>query len=147
MKRIGVISDTHGLLRPEALNNLEGSDLIIHAGDIGAEDIIPKIEQLAPTLAVRGNVDKAAWCYKFPLTNATEVDGVGIYIYHGHLDLDIDLKAGGFQILISGHTHVPQIVEENGILHLNHLFLTILQKYVHPISNGHPIQVSQELFQ
>lgn len=119
MKRIGVISDTHGLLRPEALKHLEGSDLIMHAGDIGAQDIIPRLEQIAPTLAVRGNVDNAAWCFSYPLTNATELENVSIYLYHGHLDLDIDLKAGGFKVLISGHSHLPKLTEENGILHLN----------------------------
>ncbi len=119
MKRIGVISDTDGLLRPEALKQLEGSDLIIQAGDIGAESIISKLELIAPVIAVRGNVDNAAWCYRYPLSNAVELGEVSIYVYHGHLDLDIDLTAGGFQILISGHTHVPKVEEQNGILHLN----------------------------
>jgi uncharacterized protein len=116
--RVGVLSDTHGLLRPEVIKQLQGLDLIIHAGDIGNETIIPELEKIAPVYAVRGNVDNGAWAYKFPLTNAVQVEQVFIYIYHGHLELDIALDKN-FQVIISGHTHEPLIEKRNGILYLN----------------------------
>jgi uncharacterized protein len=116
--RVGVLSDTHGLLRPEVIKQLQGLDLIIHAGDIGNETIIPELEKIAPVYAVRGNVDNGAWAYKFPLKNAVQVEQVFIYIYHGHLELDIALDKN-FQVIISGHTHEPLIEKRNGILYLN----------------------------
>ena len=119
MKRVGVISDTHGLLRPEALEALQGYDLIIHAGDMGSEDIIPALEGIAPVHAVRGNVDNGAWAWRFPLTEALELEGVALYIFHGHLELEIDPVAGGFGVIIQGHSHRPLIKTENGVLYLN----------------------------
>ncbi|MCA9836206.1 MAG: metallophosphoesterase family protein [Trueperaceae bacterium] len=119
MKRIGVISDTHGQLRPEVIKRLDGSDLIIHAGDVGADGIIGRLEQIAPVKVVRGNVDYGAWASKFPLTEALELEGVAIFIYHGHLDLDIDPVKGGFKVIISGHSHIPKLEEKEGILYLN----------------------------
>jgi uncharacterized protein len=118
MTRVGVLSDTHGLLRPEVLKQLQGSDLIVHAGDIGSETIIPELESLAPVYAVRGNVDNGAWAYKFPLTNAVQIGETFIYIYHGHLDLDIDSDKNS-QVIISGHTHVPLLEKRDDILYLN----------------------------
>ena len=119
MKRIGIISDTHGLLRPEALTALAGSDHIIHAGDIGKESIIKELELLAPVTAVRGNVDNEAWCFRYPLTQALEFEGIFIYVYHGHLSLDIDPKAAGFSMIILGHSHEPKIEEKNGVTFFN----------------------------
>jgi uncharacterized protein len=116
--RVGVVSDTHGLLRPEVVKKLQGSDLIIHAGDIGSDAIIPELEQIAPVYAVRGNVDNGAWAYKFPLTNAVQVGETFIYVYHGHLELDIALDKN-FQAVISGHTHEPLIEKRNDVLYLN----------------------------
>jgi uncharacterized protein len=118
MTRVGVLSDTHGLLRPEVLKQLQGSDFIIHAGDIGSETIIPELEKIATVYAVRGNVDNAAWAYKFPLTNAIQIGETFIYIYHGHLDLDI-APDKNFQVIISGHTHVPLLEKRNDVLYLN----------------------------
>jgi uncharacterized protein len=116
--RVGVLSDTHGLLRPEVIKKLQGSDLIIHAGDIGSETIIPELERVAPVYAVRGNVDNGAWAYKFPLMNAVQLGHTFIYIYHGHLALDI-APDKNFQVIISGHTHEPRIEKRSGILYLN----------------------------
>lgn len=118
MTRVGVLSDTHGLLRPEVVQQLQGSDLIIHAGDIGSETIIPELEQIAPVYAVRGNVDNGAWAYKFPLTNVVQIGKMFIYIYHGHLELDI-APDKNFQVIISGHTHVPRLEKRNDVLYLN----------------------------
>jgi uncharacterized protein len=118
MTRLGVLSDTHGLLRPEVIKTLQGSDLIIHAGDIGSETIIPELRAIAPVYAVRGNVDNGAWAYKFPLTNALQVEQVFIYIHHGHLELDINPDKN-FQVIVSGHTHVPLIEKRGGVLYLN----------------------------
>jgi uncharacterized protein len=116
--RVGVLSDTHGLLRPEVIKQLQGSDIIIHAGDIGSEMIIPELEKIAPVYAVRGNVDNGAWAYKFPLTNAVQIGETFIYVYHGHLELDL-APDKNFQAVISGHTHEPLIEKHNGILYLN----------------------------
>lgn len=119
MKRVGVLSDTHGLLRPEALDALKGSDLIMHAGDIGSEAIIPALEKIAPVKAIRGNVDNGAWARRFPLTEALELAGVALYSYHGHLELELDPAAGGFDVVIQGHSHKPFIKTEKDVLYLN----------------------------
>jgi uncharacterized protein len=118
MTRVGVLSDTHGLLRPEVLKQLQGSDLIIHAGDIGSETIIPELERIAPVYAVRGNVDKGAWAYKFPPTNAVQIGETFIYVYHGDIELDL-IPDKNFQVIISGHTHVPLLEKRNDVLYLN----------------------------
>lgn len=119
MKHVGVLSDTHGLLRPEALEALQGSDLIVHAGDMGSETIIPALEEIAPVYAVRGNVDKGTWAQRFPLTEALEIESVYLFIHHGEFDLEIDPVAGGFGVVIQGHSHIPRIQTENGVLYLN----------------------------
>jgi uncharacterized protein len=118
MTRVGVLSDTHGLLRPEVIKRLQGSDVIIHAGDIGSETIIPELERIAPVYAVRGNVDNGAWAYKFPLTNVVQIGETFIYVYHGHLALDIALDKN-FQAVISGHTHESLLEKRNDVLYLN----------------------------
>jgi putative phosphoesterase len=116
---IGVISDTHGLLRPEALADLLGSDYIIHAGDIGDPDILIKLAAIAPVTAIRGNVDRGAWANKIPLTNVLEVGGVSIYVLHSLRDLDLKPEAAGFDVVISGHSHVPKQETKNGVLYFN----------------------------
>jgi uncharacterized protein len=116
--RVGVLSDTHGLLRPEVIKHLQGSDLIVHAGDIGSDVIIPELERIAPVYAVRGNVDKGAWAYKFPLTNAVQIGKTFIYVYHGDIELDL-VPDKQFQAVINGHTHVPLIEKRNDVLYLN----------------------------
>jgi uncharacterized protein len=117
--QIGVISDTHGLLRPEALAALRGSAFIIHAGDVGAPEILDKLAEIAPVTAVRGNVDRAAWARKIPATNVLEVGAISIYVLHSLQDLDLKPEAAGFAAVISGHSHVPKQATRNGVLYFN----------------------------
>ena len=116
---IGVISDTHGLLRPGALAALRGSDHIIHAGDIGDPEILTKLAEIAPVTAIRGNVDREAWAKKIPATNVLEVGGVSIYVVHNLRDLDLKPEAAEFAAVISGHSHVPKQETKNGVLYFN----------------------------
>ncbi|MEM9120583.1 MAG: metallophosphoesterase family protein [Cyanobacteria bacterium P01_F01_bin.56] len=116
---IGVISDTHGLLRPEAVASLQGSDLIIHVGDIGRLEVIEQLREIAPVKAVRGNIDQAAWADEFPDTEVVEADDTLIYVLHNLKALDLDPKAAGFQVVVSGHSHQPKIEEKDGTLYLN----------------------------
>ena len=116
---IGVISDTHGLLRPEALADLRGSAFIIHAGDIGDAAILDKLAETAPVTAVRGNVDREAWARKIPATNVLEVGGISIYVLHSLQELDLKPEAAGFAAVISGHSHVPKQETRNGVLYFN----------------------------
>jgi putative phosphoesterase len=116
---IGIISDTHGLLRPEALALLRGSEHIIHAGDIGAPEIVPALERIAPVTAIRGNVDKATWARRFPETEVVELGGLHIYIIHDINALDLDPKAAGFAAVISGHSHQPKQELKDGVLYFN----------------------------
>jgi uncharacterized protein len=116
---IGVISDTHGLLRPEALELLRGSEHIIHAGDIGAPEIIPALEQIAPVTAIRGNIDVQPWAKRFPETEVLELGGLHIYIIHNVKELDLNPKAAGFAAVISGHSHKPAQETKNGVLYFN----------------------------
>jgi|SRR5579864_9177890 len=116
---IGVISDTHGLLRPEALEALRGSEHIIHAGDIGAPEIVPRLEQIAPVSAIRGNIDNAPWARQFPETRVVTLAGMTIYVIHDVHSLDLDPKAAGFVALISGHSHRPNEEVSDGVLYFN----------------------------
>jgi uncharacterized protein len=116
---IGVISDTHGLLRPEAIDALQGSDYIIHAGDVGDPAILDTLAQIAPVTAIRGNVDHGEWAAKLPTTNVLEVGGASIYVLHNLLDLDLKPEAAGFAAVVSGHTHKPKQEDRNGVLYLN----------------------------
>lgn len=116
---VGVISDTHGLLRPEALTALRGSDFIIHAGDIGDPAILQKLGEIAPVTAVRGNVDQEAWTRSIPMTDVLEVNGVSIYILHKIDDLDLKPEAAGFAAVVYGHSHVPKQETRNGVLYFN----------------------------
>jgi hypothetical protein len=116
---IGVISDTHGLLRPEALEALRGSDQIIHAGDVGSPEILDKLSAIAPVTAVRGNIDKAPWCRKLPDTEVLELGGVSIYVLHDLAQLDLKPKAAGFAAVISGHSHIPKQETRDGVLYFN----------------------------
>ena len=117
--RIGVISDTHGLLRPEALERLAGADLILHAGDIGAPDIVPRLAALAPVSAIRGNVDAGAWASALPETVTLELGGCLLHMLHDVHDLAIDAAAAGVRVVVSGHSHRPGIRVSDGVLHLN----------------------------
>lgn len=116
---IGVISDTHGLLRPEALAALKGSDFVVHAGDIGDPDILTKLEEIAPVTAIRGNVDKSDWARGIPTTNVLEVEGVSIYVLHDLQKLDLKPEAAGFAAVVYGHTHKPKSEVKNGVLYFN----------------------------
>ena len=116
---IGVISDTHGLLRPEALTALHGSDSIIHAGDIGDSRILNTLGEIAPVTAVRGNVDHGAWTRKIAATNVLEVGEVCIYVLHDIQELDIKPEAARFAAVIYGHSHVPKQELKNGVLYFN----------------------------
>ena len=118
-KTIGLISDTHGLLRPQALRALEGSDLIIHAGDVGDPEILKSLKALAPVFAVRGNVDTEPWALALPETEVVETDSATIYILHDVHALDLDPVAAGFHIIVSGHSHKPARTEHDGVIFLN----------------------------
>ncbi|MCU1268904.1 MAG: metallophosphoesterase family protein [Acidobacteriaceae bacterium] len=116
---IGVISDTHGLLRPEAVTALRGADRIIHAGDIGDPAILDRLSEIAPVTSVRGNVDREAWAENIPETNVLEVDGVSIYVLHILENLDLKPRSAGIDAVIYGHSHVPKQEMKDGVLYLN----------------------------
>ena len=117
--RIGVISDTHGLLRPEALAALRGSNLVIHAGDVGSPDVLDAIGAIAPTIAVRGNVDTQAWAQALPDTKIVEADALKLIVIHQIADLDFDPVAQLLGAVICGHSHKPSIEWRDGVLFLN----------------------------
>jgi putative phosphoesterase len=116
---IGVISDTHGLLRPESVEALRGSDYIIHAGDVGDPSILERLGEIAPVTAVRGNVDREKWAQKIPQTAVLEVGGVSIYVLHNLDELDLKPQAAGFAAVIYGHSHMPKLEEKAGVLYFN----------------------------
>jgi putative phosphoesterase len=116
---IGVISDTHGLLRPEALAALQGSHYIIHAGDIGDPQILDKLAEIAPVTAVRGNVDHGAWAKKIPETNVLEIGKISLYILHSIEELDLKPETAKFAAVVYGHSHLPKQEWKNGVLYFN----------------------------
>jgi hypothetical protein len=116
---VGLISDTHGLLRREALTALQGSQLIIHAGDVGKPEIIDELQAVAPVVAVRGNIDKGTWASLLPDTAIAEAGSTLIYVLHDLQQLDLDPAASGFSIVVSGHSHKPTRAERTGVLYLN----------------------------
>lgn len=116
---IGVISDTHGLLRPEAVAALAGVDQIVHAGDVGDPEILAALAQIAPVTAVRGNVDGGPWADALASTEVLELGDVSIYVLHILDALDLDPRAAGFQAVIYGHSHRPSAEHRNGVLYLN----------------------------
>ncbi|MGP8244463.1 MAG: metallophosphoesterase family protein [Bryobacteraceae bacterium] len=116
---IGLISDTHGLLRPQALAALKGSDLIIRAGDVGKPEILEQLRAVAPVVAVRGNVDRGAWASQLPMTAVAEARAALIYVLHDIQQLDLDPTAAGFHIVVSGHSHKPGRTERPGVMYLN----------------------------
>jgi putative phosphoesterase len=119
MPVVGLISDTHGLLRPEAVRALVGSDLIIHAGDVGGPEILDALRTVAPVVAVRGNVDTGAWASALPATAVAEAGGTLIYVLHDLNELDLDPAAAGFGVVVSGHSHQPARAERGGVLFVN----------------------------
>lgn len=117
--RIGVISDTHGLLRPGVAEAFQGVDLILHAGDIDTIQVLKALKDIAPVKAVRGNMDRGGWADQLPATEVVEYGGVGFYMVHNIHEMDLDPSAAEFRVVISGHTHQPKIEEKNGMLFLN----------------------------
>ena len=116
---LGVISDTHGLLRPEAEEVLRGSDIIVHAGDIGSPDVLRRLEKIARVIAVRGNIDREPWAKDLPLSESLELGCASIYVLHDVNELDLDPRVAGFSVVIAGHSHQPRCEERNGVLFFN----------------------------
>jgi uncharacterized protein len=116
---VGVISDTHGLLRPEAISALRGADMIIHAGDVGNPEVIEELGSVAPTFVVRGNIDKEHWADALPMTAVVEVGKRLFYVLHEISQLDLDPAAAGFAAVVFGHSHMPSIETREGVLFLN----------------------------
>ena len=119
MTIVGVISDTHGLVRPEALEYLAGSDIIIHAGDIGSDDVIRNLQAVCPVVAIRGNIDKGSFGGQFPETEVVEVGGKLIYMIHNIDEIDLDPAAAGFDVVVYGHSHMPKSEIREGVLYFN----------------------------
>lgn len=116
---IGLISDTHGLLRDGALEALRRSQLIIHAGDIGKPEILITLKQLAPVVAIKGNIDTAPWASELPATQIVAASSATIYVLHDLQELDLDPASAGIQIVVNGHSHKPGRTERSGILYIN----------------------------
>jgi uncharacterized protein len=119
IRHVGVISDTHGLLRPQAVTTLSDSSLIVHAGDVGHAEILDGLRKIAPVVAVRGNIDRDPSTSELPATELVMLDGRSIYVLHDLNDLDLDPLAAGFQVVISGHTHKPKSEKKDGVLYFN----------------------------
>ena len=119
MGHIGIISDTHGLLRPQAVAALQGSALIIHAGDVGSPEILDELRRIAPVIAVRGNVDRDAWGMTLPHSEIVEHDAIRLYVIHILEDLDLDPPTAVFHAVITGHTHRPKMTTKDGVLYFN----------------------------
>jgi putative phosphoesterase len=117
--RVGLISDTHGLLRPEARAFLVGCDYIVHGGDIGEPQILDELAALAPLIAVRGNNDTEPWAARLPLHELIKVGNVFVYVIHNLAELDIDPRAAGIRVVVSGHSHKPKVEERDGVLYVN----------------------------
>jgi putative phosphoesterase len=117
--RVGIISDTHGLLRPEAKRALQGVDLIVHAGDVGHPEILTNLKRIAPVFAVRGNVDTEAWAQQLPVTTVVEAGGASFYVLHNLRERDLLPDAAKFDFVISGHTHQAEQSVRQGVLYLN----------------------------
>ncbi len=117
--RIGIISDTHGLLRPEAVRRLAGVDHIIHAGDIGRLEVIAELRKIAPVTAIRGNIDTGAWAAEYPATARVTLGGRTIFVLHNRKELDFDPVEEEIDVVVSGHSHQPKIETVDGVLYLN----------------------------
>ena len=117
--RLGIISDTHGLLRDEALQALTGSELIIHAGDVGKPEVLARLQEIAPVVGVRGNIDNGQWAAALPATAIVETGRARIYVLHDLQELDLNPASAGFHIVISGHSHKPSRADRDGVIYLN----------------------------
>ena len=118
-KLVGLISDTHGLIRPQALAALRAVDLIIHAGDIGEPEVFEALQAVAPLVAIKGNVDRGGWAKPLPDTRALKIGGARVFVIHNINELEFDPAARGYQVVISGHSHQPSIVTRAGVLFVN----------------------------
>ncbi len=118
-RRLGIISDTHGLLRPEAQQALIGCDHIVHAGDIGTADVLRELALIAPLTTVRGNNDQGAWAERIPLTERFAFGGMDVYVLHDLAQIDVDVAAEGIAVVVSGHSHHPRIEHRDGVLFVN----------------------------
>jgi len=118
-RHIGIISDTHGLVRPEAVASLRGVDMILHAGDIGASQVLETLSEIAPVVAVRGNNDKGEWAEVLPDWEVVEIGSVSIYMLHDLKEVDISPSGAGFQVVVSGHSHKPSLEDRRGVLYVN----------------------------
>ena len=119
MAIVGVISDTHGLLRAEAVAALRGADFIVHAGDVGTPEILEELRAIAPVTAVRGNVDGGSWARRLPKIEVLEVEGISIYVLHILDELDVKPEAAGMSVVVYGHSHMPKQEMKNGVLYFN----------------------------
>jgi putative phosphoesterase len=117
--RVGIVSDTHGLLRPEAEEALKGVEAIIHAGDVGRLEVLEKLKRIAPVFAVRGNVDTDEWAENLPLTTLVELGGATFYVLHDLQELDVKPEAAGFEFVVSGHSHKAEEWERHGVRYVN----------------------------
>jgi len=118
-KLIGIISDTHGLVRPQAIEALAGVEMILHAGDVGNQQVLDTLNEIAPVVAVRGNNDKGDWAESLPDWEVVEVGDVSIYMVHDVKEIDISPSGAGFQVVVSGHSHKPSVEEQRGVLYVN----------------------------
>ena len=116
---VGVVSDTHGLLRPEVVKALQGVERIVHAGDVGSPSVLEELRAIAPVVAVRGNNDRGDWASRLPLTEVVEVGEALLYLIHDLGELDLDPAAAGFHVVVSGHSHRPKLERRDGVLYLN----------------------------
>ncbi|BBO66190.1 phosphoesterase [Desulfosarcina alkanivorans] len=116
---IGILSDTHGLLRPEVVEALGGCDRILHAGDIGENDVLDRLKRIAPVVAVRGNMDYGSWSNSLPVREMVEIEGIFFYLLHDLNQLDLEPAAAGIHLVVSGHTHQPQLLKKEGVTYLN----------------------------
>ncbi len=116
---VGILSDTHGLLRPEVEQALSGCQHILHAGDVGDAQVLSRLGRIAPVMAVRGNMDHGSWSSPLPIREMVEIEGIFFYILHDLHQLDLDPSAAGIHVVVSGHTHQPKIIQKNGVIYLN----------------------------
>lgn len=117
--RVGLISDTHGLVRPQALDALRGVEHIVHAGDIGVPEVLDSLRTIAPVVAVRGNNDRGEWAAAVPRDAVLELGGVCIYVLHDLKELDLEPAAAGFGVVVAGHSHRPSIERRESVLYVN----------------------------
>lgn len=116
---IGILSDTHGLLRPEVEEALAGCQHILHAGDVGDGQVLTRLKRIAPVMAVRGNMDHGSWSHTLPIREMVEIEGIFFYILHDLHQLDLDPYTAGIHVVVSGHTHQPEVFNKNGVTYLN----------------------------